>query len=245
LKILVCHAVSWKMRRDAAAELHGPMRQFVATLLEQVPMQLQRLSIDDLDGDVTGMLSGKTLRLETLKLAHRCQPRNSNGSISLQRVLEMALANHELKALTSVEESFPDHLPFALSTQSHTHLRVLDIESWSLTLCDLQVLLAKLPRLVEARVALTQPQTHPAREDISYHMAMERLWVDSDMGSDSGWDPGSFESLATLLVRMPRLSKAVLFDEAEQWLAKAMTRRNRKDLQHLARCANIGCVDVQ
>ncbi|KAJ2761672.1 hypothetical protein IWQ56_005208, partial [Coemansia nantahalensis] len=67
LEVLVCRDREQRRSGSAAApHWHNQIRSFVAMLLKQVPVQLRKLSIDDLDGDVPEILSGKMLQLEEL-----------------------------------------------------------------------------------------------------------------------------------------------------------------------------------
>ncbi|KAJ2807573.1 hypothetical protein H4R21_000419 [Coemansia helicoidea] len=244
LEVLVCHESTWLRAGSRPEDLHDQLQRFVAMLLEHIPARLRRLSIDSPDGDIPEVLGGGMQQLEVLQLVYNRD--YYNRKISLQRVLEMAMAIPKLRALEAESATHIRNQPLALSCPCHMQLCVLDISSWFLTLCDLQLLLSKLPRLEEARVTLTRPQIHPAREEISYHMAMRRLWVDSVSRSGVGWGPDSLEPLTTMLARMPRLSEALLFYQAVRWITKTTARRsrNREGLLHLALHVNIGRCNI-
>ncbi|KAJ2768269.1 hypothetical protein IWQ56_003005, partial [Coemansia nantahalensis] len=69
---------------------------------------------------------------------------SSNSHSSLERILEMVVAMSELKVLTPIAGFLYNRPLLEPSCPSLPHLRALDISSWLLTLCDLQLLLSKL-----------------------------------------------------------------------------------------------------
>ncbi|KAJ1726098.1 hypothetical protein LPJ61_005422 [Coemansia biformis] len=256
LEALVCHAAMSVSSLYAPGMPHGLpaefIQRFMVALLLHCPAQLKQLSIDDPDGVVSAMLRERALSLKTLCLTQYHQrgeqsadlrPGSSIGNSAgggLQSVIDAAMAIPGLRMFTGTTAEDHVYSPLGPCLPDHGLLCVLDIATWTLTPCDLQLLLAKLPQLEEARVTLVRPQIHPAPEDIGYNMTVQRLWVNTVEGTGPGWDSASLESLTTQFARMPRLCELLLFYEAVQWLAKATAHRNREDLLNLALHVNIG-----
>ncbi|KAJ2162408.1 hypothetical protein GGF46_000649 [Coemansia sp. RSA 552] len=228
-------------RGQAGAWNVDALLRFVDALLGSGPrLTLRRLSVDSIGGGaVLGLLRGSFPLLESLSLRQYSGPEKDSMQLSdaLATIMDIpALKCYSNEVAVRTRYSFIDFdcLP------AEAGIRILDISSWAVTLTDMQRLVARLPRLEEICLTLTNPDEHPQPKDIAYNLEMRRLWMNTIGGTDPAWTVEALDSLAAVVTRMPNLQELLLFDKAVRWLASAVAKQNSEELLSLAFTVNVG-----
>ncbi|KAJ2546712.1 hypothetical protein EV175_005499 [Coemansia sp. RSA 1933] len=214
--------------RGMSSPMDPVARQWLAVRLLMYPLpRLKHLELDCVDEAVIfeahPCLPG-LVHLHLIQHTHLAFGPESNATEpSLSRILNSALSIDSLKLASSIHG-----------------LRELNIATWSISLCDLQLLLAKLPELEGIHATLTDAHMHPQPESIAYNVTMKRMWLDTAFGDVSKWVRGPVDSLLAFISHMMNLEELLLFTKAFQRLGLAISCKSNEDLIRLARTANIG-----
>ncbi|KAJ2080153.1 hypothetical protein H4R24_003282 [Coemansia sp. RSA 988] len=248
LEELTCHAETYyilesvfRVQQNLAKGLYG----FVARLLAHCPPTLKYLNINDVNGTMLGQQASRLYSLKHIVLHHRMISED-NGITdgvyehnNLSETLQLVKYIPMLRSLT-IKAGWQMRQIFEPSALIHDNLRMLDISSSKLTICDMQQLLERFSNLEEIHLTLVNPEIYLPPNEIKYNMSLQRLWVNACMDDLPMWNGKSLDSLMTLLARMPKLKELLLFEKAVEWLSKAISRKNRDDLLWLSLGVNIG-----
>ncbi|KAJ2059835.1 hypothetical protein GGI17_004173 [Coemansia sp. S146] len=219
------------------------LRMFVESVLSHQLPELRRLSvIYDLALMIPELSPSALPALEHLLLAWRRQHTAGDGAKSVRvilgRSLDMAAGFSHLQHFSVRAPSTTGGGTLQLREQQQlTGLRTLDLRTWALSLCDLQLVLQRLPGVQNLALTLMDPGNCPHPDDIEFNLRVRRLWLGT---VECKWDNPSLDSLITTVTQMVNLRELLLFKRAFQRLKTAIARAKSDDLYEFAKSVNIG-----
>ncbi|KAJ2091835.1 hypothetical protein IW138_001524 [Coemansia sp. RSA 986] len=230
--------------RGVAARLDPAARQWLAKrLLMYVLPCLTHLELDCVNEAV--ILEARR-HLPNLKHLHLIQhshlsfgPGSDTAEPSLSRILNSAISIESLREYRNWSSFYARYTPLKLMSSYH-RLRELNIATWVIGLCDLQLLLARMPELEDIHATLSGAHVYPQLEAIAYNVTMKRMWLDSAFGEAGTWVKGPLDALISFVAHMMNLEELLLFSKAFLRLERAVSRQTNEDLIRLARTVNIG-----
>ncbi|KAJ1896751.1 hypothetical protein LPJ81_004674, partial [Coemansia sp. IMI 209127] len=186
---------------------------------------LKHLELDCVDEAVIMEAHRRLPNLEHLHLIEHIHlsfvPGSDAAEPSLSRILNSALSIESLREYRNLSSFRARYKPLELASPIH-RLRKLNIASWAIGLCDLQVLLARLPELEDIHATLTDAHVYPHPESIVYNVTIKRMWLDSAFGEAATWVKGPVNSLLTFISHMMNLEELLLFSKAFLRLERAV-----------------------
>ncbi|KAJ2242455.1 hypothetical protein GGI13_006953 [Coemansia sp. RSA 455] len=219
------------------------LRMLVESMLSLRLPELRRLCVIHDLAWMTPELSPAALpALEHLLLAWRCRHTAGDGAKSVRatlgRSLDMAAGFSQLQHFSVRAPSITECGVLQLHQQHRlTGLRTLDLRTWALSLCDLQLVLQRLPGVQNLALTLMDPGSYPHPDDIEFNLRVRRLWLSA---VECKWDNPSLDSLITTVTQMVNLRELLLFKRALKRLETAIARAKSDDLYEFAKLVNIG-----
>ncbi|KAJ2734277.1 hypothetical protein IW152_002408 [Coemansia sp. BCRC 34962] len=218
------------------------LRLFLECVLGYHLPELQRLSVVcDLAHMMPELSSASLPALEHVLLAWRRGPTTGgSGRASLGWSLDVAAGFSRLQHFSARAPATTPGRPLRLPERQLAGLHTLDLRTWAVSLCDLQLMLRSLPGIQNLALTLMDPHKYPPPDDIEFNLDMHRLWLST---VECKWDNLALDSLLTTVTQMVNLRELLLFRRALQRLKTAIVRAKSDDLQEFAKMVNIGQCD--
>ncbi|KAJ2853067.1 hypothetical protein GGI22_005018, partial [Coemansia erecta] len=154
-----------RLLRGVVSPLNPTARKRLAQwlLMYSLPY-LKHLELDCVDEAVIMDAHRRLPNLEHLHLIEHTHlsfgPGSDAAEPGLSRILNAALSIESLREYRNRSSFRARYTPLDLASPIH-RLRRLNIVSWAISLCDLQVLLARLPELEDIYATLTEAHVYP------------------------------------------------------------------------------------